>query len=159
MDELSQLDKFLSVTDEFTKGGGLLGIGLCCSKVHNDVDPAFAVLSDYLDESVGHPKVRFHAALSFKSRCCFLVCVWVFSLSLSLHLLFPWCQMVRIGALLGLGLAYAGSQREDVQALLSPFASDTSATADMEVVSIAALALGLVYCGTLCLCCTSPGSR
>lgn len=57
-------------------------------------------------------------------------------------------QMVRIGALLGLGLAYAGSQRDDVQALLSPFASDTSATADMEVVSIAALALGLVYCGT-----------
>ena len=56
--------------------------------------------------------------------------------------------MVRIGAMLGLGLAYAGSRREDVRDLLTPFVSDTSATADMEVVAIGALALGIVYSGT-----------
>lgn len=55
---------------------------------------------------------------------------------------------VRTGALLGLGLAYAGSAREDVAALLTPFIADTSAKADMEVVSIAGLALGLVYVGS-----------
>ncbi len=58
VEELSQLDKFLSVSDEYTKGGGLLGIGLCCSKVRNDIDPAFAVLGEYLDVAVGQPKVR-----------------------------------------------------------------------------------------------------
>jgi 26S proteasome regulatory subunit N1 len=57
--------------------------------------------------------------------------------------------MVRIGALLGLGIASAGSKREDVRDLLSPFVTDTSATADMEIVSIAALALGMVFVGTL----------
>jgi 26S proteasome regulatory subunit N1 len=56
--------------------------------------------------------------------------------------------MVRIGALLGLGIAYAGSAREDVRDKLFPFVSDTSATADMEIVAIAALALGIVYVGT-----------
>ena len=68
VDELSQIDKFLSVSDEFTKGGGLLGVGLCCSKVRNDIDPAFAVLSDYLDETVGHPKVRYLSAHVQSSR-------------------------------------------------------------------------------------------
>ena len=56
-------------------------------------------------------------------------------------------QEVRIGALLGLAVAYAGSNREDVTNLFTPFIVDTSATADMEVVSFAALALGLVLVG------------
>ena len=64
--ELSQLDKFLESADPVTKGGGLFGIGLCCAKVRNEVDAAFAVLSEYLDESVAHPKVRAPLYL----RCC-----------------------------------------------------------------------------------------
>jgi len=111
-DELSQIDKFLASADPATKGGALLGIGLCCAKVRNEVDAAFAVLSEYLDESVPQPKE------------------------------------VRIGALLGLGVAYAGSAREDVKDLFIPFIVDTSATADMEIVSFAGLALGLLFVGT-----------
>lgn len=55
---------------------------------------------------------------------------------------------MRIGALLGIGLAYAGSRRDDISALLTPFIADTSATADMEIVSMAGLALGLVHTGS-----------
>lgn len=45
-----------------------------------------------------------------------------------------------------LGMAYSGSHREDVQELLSPFISDT--TLNMEIASLAALSLGLVFVGS-----------
>jgi len=53
---------------------------------------------------------------------------------------------MRIGAILGLGLAYAGSNREDLGQLISPVLEDSSAP--MEVIGIAALALGLIFVGT-----------
>lgn len=49
---------------------------------------------------------------------------------------------MRIGAILGLGLAYAGSNRDDVLSLLLPVLSHPKST--MEVVGVAALACGLV---------------
>ena len=52
----------------------------------------------------------------------------------------------RIGAILGLGLAYAGKRREDVGELLTPLLSDSAVS--MEVASFAALALGLVFVGS-----------
>ncbi len=60
-DELSQIDKFVESADPVAKGGALLGVGLCCAKVRNDMDPAFALLSDYLNESVAQPKVCYAA--------------------------------------------------------------------------------------------------
>lgn len=57
-------------------------------------------------------------------------------------------KSVRVGALLGLGIAYAGSARDDISELLTPFVIDTSAAADMEIVAIAGYALGLVFVGT-----------
>ncbi|CAB4432969.1 unnamed protein product [Rhizophagus irregularis] len=54
--------------------------------------------------------------------------------------------MMRISAIVGLGMAYSGSHREDVQELLSPFISDT--TLNMEIASLAALSLGLVFVGS-----------
>ncbi|KAJ9513655.1 hypothetical protein QJQ45_015409 [Haematococcus lacustris] len=50
---------------------------------------------------------------------------------------------VRTGAILGLGLAYAGSQRAEVAELLVPLVAD--ADVSMEVVGVTALALGLVF--------------
>jgi hypothetical protein len=83
------------------------------------------------------------AKLLFYCRACPLwnllacgVCVWLSF------------QEVRIGALLGLGVAYAGSARDDVKDLFTPFIVDTSPTADMEVVALAGLALGMVFVGT-----------
>ncbi|GBB88799.1 hypothetical protein RclHR1_01540022 [Rhizophagus clarus] len=54
--------------------------------------------------------------------------------------------MMRISAIVGLGMAYSGSHREDVLELLSPFISDT--TLSMEIASLAALSLGLVFVGS-----------
>jgi 26S proteasome regulatory subunit N1 len=53
---------------------------------------------------------------------------------------------MRLGALTGLGLAYAGSQREDVAELLLPYVSDPSTS--MELAALAGWALGLVFVGS-----------
>lgn len=50
---------------------------------------------------------------------------------------------IRLGAILGLGLAYAGSNREEVQELLTPLVADADVA--IEVAGFAALALGLVF--------------
>lgn len=55
-------------------------------------------------------------------------------------------KQVRVASLMGLGLAYAGSNREDVLELLLPFVTDTSL--DMQLSAMAALALGLVFVGS-----------
>ena len=53
---------------------------------------------------------------------------------------------IRVGAILGLGLAYAGKRREEVAELLSPLLGDPAVS--MEVAAFAALALGLVFVGS-----------
>ncbi|KAL7274551.1 proteasome regulatory particle base subunit [Rhizina undulata] len=53
---------------------------------------------------------------------------------------------IRISAILGLGLAYAGSQRSDLMDLLLPIVSDTSFS--MQISSMAALSLGLMFVGS-----------
>lgn len=53
--------------------------------------------------------------------------------------------LIKISTIFGLGIAYAGSRREDILELLSPIVSDTEET--MEVSSMAALALGFVFVG------------
>ncbi|XP_066158811.1 26S proteasome non-ATPase regulatory subunit 2 [Euwallacea fornicatus] len=54
--------------------------------------------------------------------------------------------IMRIGAILGLGLAYVGSNRDAVLGLLFPVFSDPNS--NMEVVAIAALACGLIAVGS-----------
>lgn len=49
-------------------------------------------------------------------------------------------NVMRVGAIIGLGLAYAGSDREDVLSLLLPVLADTKS--NMEVVGVAALSCG-----------------
>ena len=53
---------------------------------------------------------------------------------------------IRIGAILGLGLAYAGKRREEVGELLHPLVGDPAVP--LEVAAFAALALGLVFVGS-----------
>ena len=52
----------------------------------------------------------------------------------------------KIGALMGLSIAYAGSARADLLEAISPIVLDSSNT--LELQSIAALAIGLIYTGT-----------
>ena len=47
---------------------------------------------------------------------------------------------------MGLGLAYAGSNREDLLELLLPFVTDTAL--DMQLSAMAALSLGLIFVGS-----------
>lgn len=54
--------------------------------------------------------------------------------------------LVRVAAIMGLGLAYAGSNKEEVLTYLLPIITDT--TQEMRVSAMAALACGLVFVGS-----------
>lgn len=54
--------------------------------------------------------------------------------------------LIRVASIMGLGLAYAGSNKEDVLELLLPILSDSSQ--DMQISAMAALACGLVFVGS-----------
>uniref|UniRef100_A0A453NAZ2 RPN1 N-terminal domain-containing protein n=1 Tax=Aegilops tauschii subsp. strangulata TaxID=200361 RepID=A0A453NAZ2_AEGTS len=53
---------------------------------------------------------------------------------------------IRIGAILGLGIAYAGSQKDELRVQLSAILGDPQAT--LEVLVFTAVALGLVFVGS-----------
>ncbi|XP_041365311.1 26S proteasome non-ATPase regulatory subunit 2-like [Gigantopelta aegis] len=55
-------------------------------------------------------------------------------------------SIMRIGAIVGLGLAYAGSNRDDVLSLILPVMGDSKST--MEVIGMAALSCGMICVGT-----------
>ena len=55
---------------------------------------------------------------------------------------------IRTASACGLGLAYAGAQRDEVRELLEVLIANTESTADITEVSLAALSLGLVFVGT-----------
>lgn len=54
-------------------------------------------------------------------------------------------ELVRTNAVMGLGIAYAGSAREDLLDLLIPIVVDT--TISVELSAMAALSLGLIFVG------------
>lgn len=53
---------------------------------------------------------------------------------------------LRTSAIVGLGMAYCGSHREDLLGILLPHVADDSES--MEVASLAALALGFIFVGS-----------
>ena len=63
------------------------------------------------------------------------VCTWVLGY-----------KLIYIFLCFSLGVAYAGSAREEISELLLPIVSDTALS--MELSSLAALALGMVFVGT-----------
>eukprot|EP00871_Galdieria_phlegrea_P001970 jgi/Galph1/2774/GphlegSOOS_G1475.1 len=65
---------------------------------------------------------------------------------LSEHIENPRSPAIRISAILGLGFAYAGTCRAEVQELLIPIVADASASLDS--ICFAALSLGLVFRGS-----------
>ncbi|KAG5950401.1 proteasome regulatory particle base subunit [Claviceps sorghi] len=54
--------------------------------------------------------------------------------------------LIRTGCIMGLGLSYAGSNKEDVLDILLPIVSDASQ--DMQISAMAALSLGLIFVGS-----------
>jgi len=107
---LTPIDKYLYSTEDHIKAGALLACGIVNCGVRNEVDPALALLSDYVLHSN---------------------------------------STMRIGSILGLGLAYAGSNRAAVIELISPvFNSEKRSGTTNEVLGIAALALGMIAVGS-----------
>uniref|UniRef100_A0A182VWP2 26S proteasome non-ATPase regulatory subunit 2 n=1 Tax=Anopheles minimus TaxID=112268 RepID=A0A182VWP2_9DIPT len=107
---LTPIDKYLYSNEDYIKSGALLACGIVNCGVRNEVDPALALLSDY----VLHQNTT-----------------------------------MRIGAILGLGLAYAGSNRSVVLELIgSVFSSERRTGSNMEVMGIAALSLGMIAVGS-----------
>lgn len=53
---------------------------------------------------------------------------------------------VKVASIMGLGLAYAGSNKEDLLDLLLPLVADTSL--EMQISAVAALSLGMIFIGT-----------
>ncbi|KAI0312775.1 26S proteasome regulatory complex non-ATPase subcomplex Rpn1 subunit [Amylostereum chailletii] len=53
---------------------------------------------------------------------------------------------LKTSAIVGLGLAYAGSHREDILAMLIPFVADEEVS--MEIAGLAALAIGFIFVGS-----------
>lgn len=48
---LTQIDKYLYVTEDYIKAGALLAVGIVNSGVRNEVDPALALLAEYIDNA------------------------------------------------------------------------------------------------------------
>jgi 26S proteasome regulatory subunit N1 len=107
---LTPIDKYLYSAEDNIKAGALLACGIVNCGVRNEVDPALALLSDYVLHSN---------------------------------------SIMRIGSILGLGLAYAGSNRSVVIELISQvFSSERRTGTTNEVLGIAALALGMIAVGS-----------
>jgi len=104
---LPKVDRYLYASDTMVVSGALLAFGIIASGITDDVDPAFAVLSEYVSNDD---------------------------------------DIVKIGAMWGLGIAYAGRAKEDVKEILIPMIGNPDVS--IELASIAALSAALCYTGT-----------
>jgi 26S proteasome regulatory subunit N1 len=116
-DSINLIDPFICADDiniqvsyfneEFSqKAGALLATGMINSTVHNENDPALAILSEFIESDK---------------------------------------PLLRATSIMGLGIAYTASSREDLKELFLPIISDTSL--DLQLSGIAALALGQIFIG------------
>lgn len=114
---LNAIDKYFHAQEEVIRAGACLGVGVCCSGVRNESDPALALLTDYLEDRQS-------------------------------------TSLVKTASVMGLAIAYAGSQREEIDALLEGLLCQSSVSVDgnpgpafLES-AFSALALGLVHVGS-----------
>lgn len=105
-DGLQEADKFLYLLEDEIKAGALLAMGISSTGVHEDVEPTYLLLKDYVSDS---------------------------------------SRLMRIAAIVGLGISFAGSQNEQILETLLPVISDGENS--LELVAVAALSLGHVFVG------------
>ncbi|KAL3321130.1 26S proteasome non-ATPase regulatory subunit 2 [Cichlidogyrus casuarinus] len=106
---LSHIDKYLYTSDDYSRAGALLGCGIVNSGVKNECEPAFALLSPYVENQI---------------------------------------ECLSRAAIIGLGVAYAGSLKADAISTLTPVVLDTS-TNKIQNASLAALSCGMIAVGSL----------
>jgi 26S proteasome regulatory subunit N1 len=103
---INVIDKYLYSSDEHVKAGAALGVGIVCSGIRNEADPAFAYLQEHCEGKSG---------------------------------------LVKLASLEGIGIAYAGTNREEIVDLLMTAMEESE---DINEIGAAALSLGHVCVGT-----------
>ncbi|KAJ3434417.1 26s proteasome non-atpase regulatory subunit [Anaeramoeba flamelloides] len=133
-DGLSQIDKFLYSKDDNIKAGALLSSGMINVGVRSECDPVMALISDYLDPDDDEDDEEEEENEGEKEKKNVT-------------------PKMKTGGAIALGMAYAGSAREDIFDLLSIVIEDPDLP--IETVAQACLSLGMVYVGTGESQCTS----
>lgn len=146
-------DKLMLVEDESTswvyknKDLGMLSATASIGMLHQwNVEVGLGIIDKYMYAAEDHIKAGAALAIGILNSgvrtesdpAMALLCDEAYLDSKSPH--------IRISAIMGLGLAYAGSQRVDLLDLLLPIVSDTSLS--MHVSAMAALSLGLMFVGS-----------
>nr|NVI77480.1 regulatory particle non-ATPase 1 [Cucujiformia]NVI77513.1 regulatory particle non-ATPase 1 [Cucujiformia] len=109
-----------------------------------DVDGGFTPIDKYLYSSEDH--IKSGALLACGIVNCGVRNECDPALALLSDYVLHNTNIMRIGAIVGLGLAYVGSNREAVLSLLTPVFSDSKS--NMEVIGMAALACGMIAVGS-----------
>ncbi|KAG5370284.1 26S proteasome regulatory subunit rpn-1 [Yarrowia sp. C11] len=114
---LQQLDKYAYSSEPQIKAGALLGMGIVTAGVYDETDAAVALLADHITEEPSAENNNGNA----------------YSLN-------------QLSAVMGLGIAYAGSRRVDLLDMLLPLVQDTDTS--MKTSAMAALSLGHIFVGS-----------
>lgn len=109
-----------------------------------DVDGGLTPIDKYLYSAEDHIKSGALLACGMVNCCVRNECDPALAI-LSDYVLHT-SNIMRLGAILGLGLAYAGTNRQDVLSLLYPVFTDPKS--NMEVIGIASVACGLIAVGS-----------
>ncbi|CAG2060574.1 unnamed protein product, partial [Timema podura] len=133
---LSPIDRYLYSNDDYITSGALLALGIVNCGVRNECDPAQALLMDLRASFQGQTVQGVSLMLdwpAYDGEIGVRILVGSIEGGFSFH------------TNAGLGLAYAGSCRQDVVELIVPVLSDSHST--RETVAIAALACSLITVG------------
>lgn len=114
---LQQLDKYAYSSEPQIKAGALLGMGIVTAGVYDETDAAVALLADHITEE---PSAENNNGNAY--------------------------NLNQLSAVMGLGVAYAGSRRTDLLEMLLPLVQDTDTS--MKTSAMAALALGHIFVGS-----------
>lgn len=104
---LAQIDKYFHLSDSHVIAGALLGVGIVNCGITNDCDPVRAIYC-----------FSFHKYLVVLSCVLFLLNFFSQALALLGDYVDKEDPSIRIGAIMGLGIAYAGAQTDLVSSLL-----------------------------------------
>lgn len=118
-----------------------MAIGILHASVRSEQDAPIALLSEYVENNSLHLKTSAIVGYVFSPL--------LFISRIHLNRLFTHTLDIpstNSPKKTSLGLAYAGSHREDIYELLSPLIADDSNS--MEILALAALSLGFVFAGS-----------
>lgn len=143
---LPQIDRFLYATDSNVVAGALLAVGIVASGIVDEVDPAFAILSDYVERD--DPAIRTGATLGLGIAYAGRAKAEVAELLLP-TVMDPDASMEAAGlAALAVSLSFAGTASGDaVEAILQVLMMRSEADLGGQGGRMIALALGLLFLG------------